>query len=97
MAWWNLFDKPLEDFIPQKPGSIRPSDKEIEVILSENGGNYIPVLQWVNWGIDYLGLNDEKIIDQSHAIITMRRMWIIYEACRKYKEDNPEVVEDETK
>ena len=64
--------------------SSKPSDEEIDDILSERCSVYIPC-QYVNWACEYLGYEPKYFCGHP---ITMKSGWILYEACKRYKENN---------
>lgn len=64
--------------------SKKPNDETINQILNDSFSGVI-AYQWVNWAAEYIGL--EPTIYAGHPY-TVKSFWIMYEGCKKYKEDN---------
>lgn len=64
------------------PESIKPPDGVIEHILLESYIGTVPA-QWCNWAADQLGEPQKYLCGQPY---TVKSFWVLYEACKSYKE-----------
>lgn len=67
---------------------IKPSDEMIKQILKGEGGIFHPCFEWVNWGIEYLKLDEPLLESPQHGNEGFIKFtWVIYQACKQYSED----------
>lgn len=64
--------------------SVRPTDQIIDDILNNRFSGMI-ARQWVNWAAGELGLPQKYY---SGHPMTVHSVWILYEACRRLKEND---------
>ena len=62
---------------------VRPSEEYMLKVLNGNAQAVRPIRQYINWAACYLGLKDRYSTGNR---VTVRSMWILYEACRQYLE-----------
>lgn len=65
------------------PECVRPSEEYMLKVLNGSAQAVRLIRQYINWAACYLGLKDRYSTGNR---ITVRSMWILYEACRQYLE-----------
>jgi hypothetical protein len=75
-----------KDVVESVPESVKPTEQIIDDILSERFVGSI-ARQWVNWAAGELGLPQKYY---SGHPMTVQSVWVLYEACRRLKEEDNE-------
>jgi hypothetical protein len=65
---------------------VKPSDAFIDSILLETFTGVIP-RQFVNWAATLIGMPAKYTVGHP---MTPKSLWVLYEGCKKYKENKDE-------
>lgn len=79
---WPFSRKERKPKIPVVCESVKPSEGAIEMVLS-GCANVVVAAQWLNWACEELNMKPKYWVGHPY---TIEGFWILYEACKRYKE-----------